>query len=219
MSTPARGVFEARLHFTGRALYLAVAVFVVFLGVGPGHASAQSSAAIESIAMDLKTDREFSERWPGAGPRASATDQDAFSGDDRSEPRFADPADESESDQSPVEDRCGTCPGADKADEPIATDERIVLDRQEDFERVFDDNKSVIFMLCDAALRRAAPIDDRPALLLTISVSGQVTACEVVSAGFGTSDVASDTDASVWPSDVEDGDRITASDNRPMVAT
>ena len=72
MSTPARGVFEARLHFTGRALYLAVAVFVVFLGVGPGHASAQSSAAIESIAMDLKTDREFSERWPGAGIRIGA---------------------------------------------------------------------------------------------------------------------------------------------------
>lgn len=196
-----------------------MAAFVVLLALGPDHAGAQSRASLESVAMDLKTDRELNDRWPGHNPGASAADQDPLPGDHFSSQPFPDPAEEFDSDRSPEEDRCGNCPGDDKADEPLAADGRVVLDRQEDFERVFDDNKSAIFTLCDAALRRATPIDDRPALLLTISASGQVTACEVVSAGFGVPDVVSDKGASVWPSAIEDRDGIAASQSRRVVAT
>jgi hypothetical protein len=195
-----------------------MAASVVLLSVGSGDASAQSRAAIESVAMDLKTDREFNDRWPGPGPGASVADQDPLPGDDHSPQRLGDPADDFEDDRSPIEDRCRKCVGDDQTDEPIAAEERVVLDRQEDFERVFDDNKSAIFMLCDAALRRATPLDDRSAFLLTISGSGQVTACEVVSAGFGIPDAASDKGASVWPSHVEDGHGTAASHIRRVAA-
>lgn len=193
----------------------------MLLLLGSGHACAQSRAALDSVAMDLKTDREFNDRWLGSDPSALVADQDLLPDNDPPFPRVADPQGDLDGDRSPFEDRCVGCPGDNEADEPLAADERVVLDRQEDFERVFDDNKSAILKLCDAALRRATPIGDRPALLLTISASGQVTACKVVSAGYGTPGVASDSGASIEPSDVEDGDEagVAASDPRRLVTT
>ena len=60
---------------------------------------------------------------------------------------------------------------------------------REEIELVFDKNKGAIFALYNRALRMDPTLEGKLVLRLTISPSGEVTACEVVSSELGDPDL------------------------------